>query len=628
MPTATRYITPTATITGTTPDPDSAPTTYAVTINGQTISGLSENDISNITVTNPPDSTTGISSATSTIQIGQSIINLPKEQALSVISNLGIAAQSVNKSIITQATSGTDPNSLSSSGNPPQLIEAQTTNIPPDQIDGLANYQKVNPDTGQIYYGAPPIDPKELDAYNTSRVGNSNVEAQQTIAQDEIANQTSIVKVLTLTDSSMLPGPAIISEPVPWNPDEGGAPNPDNSIIQTPIGQINDAALNINNDLTKTPEPVVTIAESTPIGQINDAALSDPPPPPIQEPQNIPLPLGNDISDIYDPNLTPEQVASLSPGDQRARADQLGYTYTGPGNAATTNPDGSLTVTAPTGLKATTQGQATAQVQSNYTSAVDWRVRLTLASDADYLYMASEPGILEPLVQTNGVIFPYTPGISVNYAADYQPQTLTHSNYRIYQYKSSYVDSINITAEFTAQDTFEANYLLAVIHFFKSVTKMFYGQDDNPKNGTPPPLCYLHGFGGWQFDNHPLAIQSFGYVLPPDVDYIMTTAPSAAGIPESIVNNKRTTGGGSQSASRLPANVSKGGIGAPPVFPATPKTANVPTTWVPTKIQMQIIAVPMVSRNDISNKFSLRDYSSGRLFPSINEQNSINTGIW
>jgi hypothetical protein len=97
----------------------------------------------------------------------------------------------------------------------------------------------------------------------------------------------------------------------------------------------------------------------------------------------------------------------------------------------------------------------------------DWRVRLSLAPDATYLYKASKPGILKPLNGTKGVIFPYTPQIQVSYAANYEPTEPVHSNYKIYQYRNSSVDQISITATFTAQDTEEANYMLAVIHFFK-----------------------------------------------------------------------------------------------------------------------------------------------------------------
>jgi hypothetical protein len=617
-----------------------------------------------------------LQSTLSTLQIGQTTISIPRVQASSVVSNLGIAAQSVNKSIITQATSGTDPNSMSSSGNPPQLIEAQTTNIPPDQIDGLADYQKVNPDTGQIYYGAPPLDPKELGASNTSTVGNSNVEAQQTIAQDEIANQTSIVRVLT--DSSMLPGPAISSEPVPWNPDEGGAPNPDVVDSETSVPQIeidtqDDPELDNQpeddySDLSfpedidteddpeldnqpeddysdlSFPEDIDTeddpelLAEEDPE---DDYSNLDSPPdinededpelgyqssvyngPVTQSPPQIPLPMGTAISDIYDPNLTPEQVASLQPNEQQLRAEELGYTYTGPAvtGLATENPDGSLTVTA--------KAQATAQDQSDYASQQDWRVRLKLAPGSNYLYNAPNPGILGPLASkggTDGVIFPYTPGINITYSADYQSENLTHTNYTINQYKASHVDAITITAEFTAQDVFEANYLLAVIHFFKSATKMFYGQDSNPKNGTPPPLCYLFGYGGWQFDNHPLAIQQFSYNLPPDVDYIRTTGPSAAGTVQPTVKNNTTNGSGG-AASRLPPNINPGGTAPPPNFPNTPASANVPNTWVPTKIQMSITCVPIISRNNVSNIFSLQDYAAGSLTPAVNK--NVNTGFW
>jgi len=277
-----------------------------------------------------------------------------------------------------------------------------------------------------------------------------------------------------------------------------------------------------------------------------------------------------------------------------------------------------------TGPLLTTRSQATEQDAASLAAQGDWRVRLALAPGATYLYKAAagKRGILEPLAATYGVVFPYTPAISLTYAASYDPTELTHSNYKFFTYRSSGIDSISINCEFTAQDTFEANYLLAVIHFFRSVTKMFYGQDQNPKPGTPPPLCYLFGLGTFQFNRHPLAITSFNYTLPIDVDYIkagtlgsapgVNTAPANIPINTSAISNDRLAASGAY----------PGGQEKPTVFSQAPIGE---VTYVPTKISLSIIAVPIVTRNDISNAFSLAKYGTGELLKGSTRQGG---GIW
>jgi hypothetical protein len=158
----------------------------------------------------------------------------------------------------------------------------------------------------------------------------------------------------------------------------------------------------------------------------------------------------------------------------------------------------------------------------------DWRVTLRLAPGANYLYAAPDAGLLQPLKTTNGVVFPFTPAISTAYKAVYSDYNLTHSNYRGYFYQNSYTDAINLTATFTAQSTADAAYVLAVIHFFRSVTKMFYGQD--AQRGSPPPLTYLSGLGDYQFNNHPCLVTQFNYTLPADVDYISSGSPNNLGL--------------------------------------------------------------------------------------------------
>ena len=270
-----------------------------------------------------------------------------------------------------------------------------------------------------------------------------------------------------------------------------------------------------------------------------------------------------------------------------------------------------------------TRSEQTNQDAQNANTQGDWRVKLSLAPTADYLYASTHPGILEPLQRTRGVIFPYTPNIQVTYAAHYDQQELIHSNYKIYQYKSSGVDQVVITCDFTAQDTAEANYLLAVIHFFRSVTKMFYGQDQNPSPGVPPPLCYISGMGNFQFNQHPLLISSFNYNLPNDVDYIRASAPTLEpGVNSSGYNDNKNS---DTTASQVRRNgLQAGARRAPPIWQT--KATNIQPTYVPTKIQMTITAYPIVTRNDISNNFSLEKYATGELLLGHIRPNG--GGIW
>ena len=278
------------------------------------------------------------------------------------------------------------------------------------------------------------------------------------------------------------------------------------------------------------------------------------------------------------------------------------------------------------GIVQATRAQETTRENFNVEINNDWRVRLYLAPLSTYLYNDLNNQILSPLRQTNGVIFPYTPQIQVTHTANYDAQEITHSNYKLYFYKNSSVENIQIMGDFTAQDTNEANYLLAVIHFFKSVTKMFYGKDENAINGTPPPICYLDGFGTYQFNKHPLLISNFSYTLPTDVDYIRaTTNPTVpSGLPNTTQTDQgKDTDGRLILEDRL--NGIKPGGGLPQ--PQWRMQENRVPTYVPTKMQITLNAYPVISRKDISDNFSLQAYANGSLLLGKSNKN-IGAGIW
>jgi hypothetical protein len=144
---------------------------------------------------------------------------------------------------------------------------------------------------------------------------------------------------------------------------------------------------------------------------------------------------------------------------------------------------------------------------------------------------------------------------------------------------------------------------------------MFYGKDENPIRGTPPPLCYMTGLGQYNFRAHPLVITGFTYTLPTDVDYIRAVPQYP---PPKNLNDTLTSlrvGQGNQSGA------SPGGLPSPPVF----TEGSTPPTMVPTKINIQISASPIVARNTISNEFSLKEYATGSLLAG---RKLTGGGIW
>ena len=257
------------------------------------------------------------------------------------------------------------------------------------------------------------------------------------------------------------------------------------------------------------------------------------------------------------------------------------------------------------------QRQQTIIDQQRQLNKADWRLRLSLAPQSDYLYNVASPGILAPLKPTDGVIFPYTPQITTNYKANYSNYDLTHSNYRGYYYQNSYTDALTVTGTFTAQTTDEANYLLAVIHFFRSVTKMFYGQSQHV--GSPPPICYLNGLGEYQFNKHPVLVTQFSYTLPNSVDYIRAGSPNNLQLNQNSLRPKTNTANPAlSSVQRLAtAFLNKGASQNTRPPPTGPNTNN--PTYVPTKMDIVVTLMPVQSRTQVSQQFSLENFANGNL---------------
>lgn len=143
---------------------------------------------------------------------------------------------------------------------------------------------------------------------------------------------------------------------------------------------------------------------------------------------------------------------------------------------------------------------------------LDWRVRLSVPST-----FSGSP-LLAPLLETGGMVFPYTPQVLISHRASYNPITPVHSNYAYFAYQNSEVNEMTITGDFLIENALEGEYWIGVVHYLRSVTKMAYGRTSN--QGAPPPVVRLNGYGDYVFKNVPVIITQFTVDLQPNVDYI------------------------------------------------------------------------------------------------------------
>jgi hypothetical protein len=203
--------------------------------------------------------------------------------------------------------------------------------------------------------------------------------------------------------------------------------------------------------------------------------------------------------------------------------------------------------------------QQGSQIQLQPNAKNDWRVRI----NAEWNLFNSP--LFKLLQNTGGVIWPYTPNITVSTKANYQTIDAIHSNYQFQAYKNSVIDDITISGEFSCETETDAAYWIAATTFFKTATKMFFGQGENA--GNPPIICNLTGYGSSVFDKVPVVIKSFSVDLKDDVNYI-----------------KCNTFG--------------------------------TNTWVPVMSTISVTVSPIYNRRRL-RKFSLQDYSRGKAADSV-----------
>lgn len=208
--------------------------------------------------------------------------------------------------------------------------------------------------------------------------------------------------------------------------------------------------------------------------------------------------------------------------------------------------------------------------------ARDWRVRIGLPPLSKFGYQQDGVQGLganltgkqdEPL--SRGVVFPYTPQVTITHNARYNEQALVHSNYKNYFYEGSDIAAITIAGVFTCQEAGEAEYLMSAIQFLRGCTKMEFGPD-NPKAGTPPTLVRLYGYGEHYMPSINCVVTSVSHTMPDDCDYVKyTTAADSYG-------------------------------------------------WMPSVSTLTVVLQPVVSRKRQSSSMLLDDFTAGGYFNGIN----------
>lgn len=220
--------------------------------------------------------------------------------------------------------------------------------------------------------------------------------------------------------------------------------------------------------------------------------------------------------------------------------------------------------------KGAESGTNTQRTEAQFANATlkDWRVSLSIPTGS---YEQSR--VLAPLLANGKFIFPFTPQVTLTHQATYSALEPIHNNYAFSSYENSKLDKITIQGDFYCENSDDAKYWIASVHFLRSVTKMYFGE--NSENaGAPPPVLRLNGYGDYVFNNVPVVVTNFQVEMPNDVDYI----------PSIFAGSILADGGG---------EVSTSGVG-----------------YVPVKSVLSVTLMPVYSRTAV-REFNLQDFVKG-----------------
>jgi len=186
---------------------------------------------------------------------------------------------------------------------------------------------------------------------------------------------------------------------------------------------------------------------------------------------------------------------------------------------------------------------------------------------------------LAPIVETNGLVFPYNPTITENISVKYDAVELTHTNEAFHVYRGTDNVRLNISNAVWTCDTFDnAVYAMAALHFFRTYSQMDFGRG---RTGRPPSPMWFSAYGNYAFHRVPVLLEKADWNFPNDVDYV--------GIPEF----------GSTEYRARELQLQRDSTGK--------------YTWLPMKFEISGISLVVQHSPKFWTNWSLADYRSGAM---------------
>lgn len=207
-------------------------------------------------------------------------------------------------------------------------------------------------------------------------------------------------------------------------------------------------------------------------------------------------------------------------------------------------------------------------------------------------------GLINPLRNTNGLVWPYQPTVTYSQDVSYTNIDLVHTNQEMYAYTRTNAVKLTVDGQFSVQNQTEGVYAVACIHFLQTVVKMYFGQTDT-NAGTPPPILLFDAYGDYMFNQLPVIVTNFSVSLPNDVDYF----------PVDVLNlstGSTTTTNGTIS---MATNTDALGIGYNNLDADQPAGS----VWLPTVFNITVGLTVQNTPSVLRQNFNLDAFRSGQL---------------